>query len=57
MLLSTLLEIIAIFVLPFGGALLAGGLTVRFGALISGPTSILGLVAGIWAMSFVLSLL
>jgi hypothetical protein len=42
---------LAIFVLPFGCAVLAGALTEKAGPAISGPASVLGLIAGIWLFS------
>lgn len=46
---------LAIFVLPFGCAVLAGALTERAGPAVSGPASVLGLVAGIWLFSEVMT--
>ena len=42
---------LAIFVLPFGGAILAGAVTDKAGPAVSGPASVLGLIAGIWLFS------
>ena len=41
----------AIFVFPFGGAMLAGALTEKAGPAISGACSVLGLIGGIWLFS------
>jgi hypothetical protein len=42
---------LAIFVFPFGGAMLAGALTEKAGPAISGACSVLGLIAGVWLFS------
>jgi hypothetical protein len=47
---------LAIFVLPFGGALAAGAITDKAGPAISGPASLLGLVGGIWLFSKLMTL-
>jgi len=46
---------VAIFVLPFGLAVLAGALTEKAGPAVSGPASLLGLVAGVWLFSQVMT--
>lgn len=48
---------LAIFVLPFGTAILAGALTERAGPAISGACSVTGLAAGIWLFSRVMTAL
>jgi hypothetical protein len=47
---------LAIFVLPFGGAVLAGAAAEKAGPAISGPASVLGLVGGIWLFSQLMTL-
>ena len=48
---------LAIFVLPFGVAMLVGALTDKAGPAVSGPASLLGLVAGIWLFSQLMTVL
>jgi hypothetical protein len=47
---------VAIFVFPFGGAMLAGALTEKAGPAVSGASSVLGLVGGIWLFSQAMTL-
>lgn len=47
---------VAIFVFPFGGALLAGALTEKAGQAVSGACSVLGLAGGIWLFSKAMAL-
>jgi hypothetical protein len=42
---------LAIFVLPFGAALLAGAAAAKAGPMLIGPAALLGMVAGIWLFS------